>query len=83
MTTYVFEEVKYQASRNLKCRDCGKRFRRSTTFMQTINPWNKSKETGKPKTFPEIWKELKAEAEAWSPDNRCTKCVDAAEAVAS
>lgn len=75
MTTYIFEEVKWPSgTRRLKCRSCGKRFTRSRTFTQTINPFNKNGTTGKPKARTEILRELKAEAAAWQPDDSCTTC---------
>lgn len=76
MPTYVFQEVKRSVTRKLKCRVCGKPFQRSTTFSQTINPFNKTAE-GQPKTYAEIWRELGVEADAWQPDDRCTACKNA------
>jgi hypothetical protein len=73
MTTYRFREVKRSAQRRLKCRSCGKRFSRSRTFTQTINPFNKNAD-GDPKTYAEIWKELGIEAEVWQPADLCTNC---------
>jgi len=73
MTTYNFQVVKFTAKRSLKCRVCGKRFNRSHTFENTINPFNKN-DKGAAKTYAEVWRDVKAEAEAWKPDNLCTKC---------
>lgn len=63
MTTYKFEQVKLSASKSGKC-VCGKRVTRSTTFEQTINPWNKNAK-GEAKSYSEIWQELKQEAADW------------------
>jgi hypothetical protein len=73
MPTYTFQEVKRSAKRTMKCRTCGKRFTRSQTFMQTINPFNKNAD-GDVKSYAEIWRELGVEADAWRPDDRCTSC---------
>jgi hypothetical protein len=74
MTTYVFDEIRWPSGRRtLKCRNCGRRFTRSRTFTQTVNPWNKNAD-GEIKTRHEIYAELKAEANAWQPDNLCTTC---------
>lgn len=62
-----FEEVKRPARKQLKCRVCGVRFRRMRTFTQTVNP-------GNVKTPGEIWRELGERAEAWQPDDICTRC---------
>ena len=76
-TTYRFEEVRRQVSKRLSCRACGKRFARSKTFTQTINPFNKNA-AGQVKTFPEIWKELGETCDAWQPPDLCGKCSDGA-----
>lgn len=73
MPTYTFSEVKLPEKRSLKCRECGKRFTRSMTFMQTLNPFNTNAE-GFPKSYPEIRAELRAEADAWQPSDLCTAC---------
>lgn len=75
--TITFEEVTRRAAKNLPCPDCGKKVRRQTTFMQTINPWNKNA-AGEPKTRQEIQDELKADAAAWVQEPvRCTACREA------
>lgn len=74
MTTYTFDEIRWPSGvRKLKCRTCGKRFTRSRTFTQTVNPYNKNAD-GQVKTRGEIYKELRDEAAAWQPDNLCTGC---------
>lgn len=84
MTTIRFQEIKRTVTRRLKCRnaDCGKRFHRSRTFTQTINPFNKTTD-GRVKGFSDIWPELGAECEAWRPDDLCGKCAAKAQGVAS
>lgn len=75
--TYRFVEVKYPVSKSVPCAVCGKKIRRSTSFTQTINPFNKHKtgpNAGQVKTRGEIWQELAAEAEAWQPVATHPKC---------
>mgnify|MGYP001570037263 CR=1 FL=1 len=62
-TRYVFETVKFGVSKTGKC-SCGKRLKRSATFSQTLNPWNKRVD-GTPKTRGDIQDELAAEAQEW------------------
>lgn len=73
MTTYRFPEITVQVTRNLKCRTCSKRYRRSHTFSQTVNPFNKNA-AGEAKTEQEIRAELTARAADWSPRDLCTAC---------
>lgn len=74
MPTYTFEKVTWPASKRLPCPDCGKKVKRSTTFMQTLNPFNKT-EGGQIKDRSQIWKELRAEAEVWEQEPvPCTGC---------
>ena len=75
--TVRFRELKQQAQRRLKCRACGKRFSRSRTFTQTLNPYNRRPD-GAPKSAAEIYASLREQADAWQPDDLCTKCADAA-----
>lgn len=62
--TEYYEEVKLSVSKTGKCY-CGKKLSRKTTLMQTLNPFNKNKETGELKTRSEIIAELKIDAEEW------------------
>ena len=64
MPTYRFQEVKLRGAKSGKCSVCGKRRQRSTTFSQTINPFNKNAD-GVPKTREEILAELNEEARLW------------------
>jgi hypothetical protein len=68
MPTYRFDEVVYAVTKKVPCRACGKTLTRSTTLSQTVNPFNKNPD-GTVKTEEQIWTELRAQAEAWSPSN--------------
>ena|SRR3990167_10949615 len=57
-----FEEVKLRATKRGKCA-CGKILTRSTTFFQTLNPYNQI--DGRPKTREEIHTELIAKRDVW------------------
>lgn len=75
--TVHFEEVKYQASKSLPCPSCGKKVRRSRTFMQTISPFNKNAD-GQPKTREQIHVELHERAQEWQQEAvLCTPCENA------
>lgn len=60
----VFELVKLYATKSGRCPKCGKRAIRTTTFSQTLNPFNKNTE-GRPKTRKEIWEDLENERNTW------------------
>lgn len=64
MSRYVFEEVRYPVSKNVPCANCGKKVRRSTTFINTINPWNVNAD-GTPRSRREIVEHLGEKAAAW------------------
>lgn len=66
VTRITFEAVKLSANKKGKC-GCGIHRTRSTTFQQTINPFNKNKK-GEPKTYDEIMVELQAQAAAWKQE---------------
>ena len=57
-----------------KCPACGKRRTRSCTFTGTVNPFNVNAETGQPKTYIEVRRDLLNRAEAWTPDFTCAGC---------
>jgi hypothetical protein len=70
--TVTYEQVKWPVTKKVTCAACGRgrKLTRSTTFTQTINPFNKVKEgprAGQVKTRTEILRELQAEANAWQP----------------
>ena len=70
-----FEEIKFQATKTGKCQ-CGQRVKRSKTFTQTMNPWNRNKE-GLLKNRDEIIEELEVEAIKWKEKPViCTRCLD-------
>lgn len=74
-TKLTFQPVRYGITKTIACQSCGRKRNRSTTFMQTLNPFNKNA-AGRPKTYDEIWEELSAEAKAWEPAPlvTCSKC---------
>lgn len=77
-----FRQIKCGATRSGKCPVCGKRVRRSTTFTQTVSPFNVIEKNGhrRPKTFAEVEAAVNAEAAAWKPDfthEHCTGMPDA------
>jgi predicted RNA-binding Zn-ribbon protein involved in translation (DUF1610 family) len=68
----TYTPVKWSATKQFVCVVCGKVGRRSKTFRQTLNPYNKNA-AGQPKTTAEIRAELQVEAQRWRPD-RHAKC---------
>ncbi len=71
----VYEEVKVTAAKTASCPVCGKRTRRSKTFGQTINPFNRTA-SGDVKTRRIIQRELEAAALQWKqdPDGSHDRC---------
>jgi hypothetical protein len=65
--TIRFQALTRQATRTGKCTVCGKAATRSTTFQQTLNPFNKNTD-GTIKSARAIYRELEAEATAWSAE---------------
>lgn len=59
-----FEPVKAWRQKNTKCPVCDKKLKRSKTFEQTINPWNKNEDSS-PKTDNQVRDAVNAEADAW------------------
>lgn len=80
MPTYTFQEVKRTRTDKYKC-PCGKRFQRTVSATQTINPFNRNAD-GIPKTYPEIWKELGPKVAAMKSDPTCGGCNAQANVVA-
>jgi len=66
--TIRFEQVTRTAVRKGKCTICGKSGRRQTTIMHTVNPFNRNKITGEPKTYDEVRKSVWDEAMAWEAE---------------
>lgn len=75
-TTYKFDKVTWTGHQYGDCQGCNKRYvRRQKTFFQTMSPFNKNKETGRPKTYGEVQKEVRAKALEWGAQRPwCTKC---------
>jgi hypothetical protein len=70
---YTFEEVRLSATKSVKCK-CGKRVRRSKTFFQTINPFNKRTD-GQMKCRSDICTELTADVKQWKAEPElCAAC---------
>ncbi len=57
-----------------KCPTCWKRVKRSRTFEKTVNPFNRNRDTGLPKTWDEVAADLDTEVAAWVPDFRHATC---------
>lgn len=82
MTTYTFRKITHTAKKRLSCPKCGRTVRRTRTFWQTLNPFNKRAD-GVVKTAPEIRAELLEEADKWEAEPVvCTACEDAADPIA-
>lgn len=70
-----FDDVKYRATKRCSCTRCDKIVRRSKTFSQTLNPFNKNKD-GIPKNRGEILEDLVVEAKDWQITCEiCTACI--------
>jgi hypothetical protein len=73
--TVTFERIVRSGTKSGKCEVCGKKASRSTSFGQTLNPWNKNKATGELKSRREISDELNAKVRAWEAEPvRHAKC---------
>lgn len=72
MRTYTFQEVKRTRTDKYRC-PCGKRFQRTVSATQTINPFNRNAD-GNPKTYPEIWQELGPKVAGLKSDPTCAGC---------
>jgi len=62
----TFQVVRARQERAGYCPVCGKLAKRSRTFEQTVNPWNRN-EDGSEKTPQEVALAVRAEANAWHP----------------
>jgi hypothetical protein len=67
VTTINFQEVRSWGERSGKCNVCGKHGKRSKTFTQTINLWNRNVK-GEVKDYREIYDELTAERDKWAAE---------------
>jgi len=65
-TRIKFEAIKEKRKRIGKCSVCGKKMSQQKTFEHTINPFNKN-EKGIPKTYSEVLRDVRAEADKWNP----------------
>ena len=77
MTVYHFAVVSTRRTKDVHCPGCSKRIKRTKTFDQTINPWNRNAD-GSVKNREEILLELRAEADEWTvqPES-CSACLAA------
>lgn len=66
--TVTYEEVRAHATRREPCPVCGRRIRRSRTFVQTVSPFNLVADRSRPKTYAEVQAAVDAAAKAWAPD---------------
>ena len=66
--TTNFTEIKIQRTKSGKCISCGKHRRRSKTFWQIRNPYNKNPD-GTMKTSSDIRKELYRDALQWDKES--------------
>lgn len=77
MTEYTFPKVEHRATKTTKCGACGKRLKRSTTFWQTLSPFNKTSD-GNLKTREQIGKELRVAETEWRAEREwCAPCFEA------
>ena len=85
-TQYTFDGPSVSAERRGKCPTCHKPVVRRRTFEHTVSPFNRNKVTGEPKTWAEVAAEVKAEAQAWTPEPEVfehQRCYDARHAPAA
>lgn len=81
MPTYTehYQQIEARRSHTGKCPVCGKKVRRSHTFMHTVNPWNR-KADGTVRTVWEVGEAVNAEADRWVPDFTHAACKENADA---
>lgn len=80
MTTYRFQVVRRAKVTKFKC-GCDKRFQRTVSDEQTVNPFNRDAD-GVPKTYGQIWRELGDTVEQMTADPTCS-CGQAAQVVSA
>lgn len=73
MPTYRFQVVRRTAEQVGYCPVCGKRVRRSTTFENTVNPYNRNVD-GSVKTPAEVAENVKKLVKEWVPDFTHGRC---------
>ena len=74
MSAHHFQRVSATFDKSGECPVCEKRVRRSRTYSQTVNPFNRN-EDGTVKTSYEVWLAVRAEGEAWQPDFTHERCI--------
>ena len=71
--THTFHEIVARRTKSGPCPVCGKRVRRSQTFSETVNPFNRN-EDGTPKSPAEVRASVNRKADAWEPDFTHERC---------
>ena len=71
--THNFPEIVARRTKSGSCPVCGKRVRRSQTFSETVNPFNRN-EGGTLKSPAEVRVSVNKEADAWVPDFTHARC---------
>jgi hypothetical protein len=59
-----------------KCPTCRKRVKRSRVFEKTVSPFNRNLDTGLPKTWDEVARDVDIEAESWVPNFEHWTCAE-------
>jgi hypothetical protein len=75
---YSFEVIRRVAVKGGWCPICGKPVKRSRTFENTVNPFNRN-ELGAVRTHAEVVECVKQEAADWVPDFTHAKCASEVE----
>ena len=70
---YSFEQVRMTKIKDGPCPVCEVHTTRQKRFEHTVNPFN-TRADGEVKTREEVREDVKAEAEAWTPDFTHGKC---------
>ena len=65
--TETYDVMRARAVRTGPCPVCGRRTRRSCTFTKTVNPYNRTADGSRPKTYAEVQATVDAQAAAWAP----------------
>lgn len=66
MSKIDFQEITIKAVRVGKCEKCGKRWRKTKSFTQTVNPFNRTA-LGAIKNSEEVYEDVRLEASNWQP----------------
>jgi hypothetical protein len=73
VTRHNFQAVKRFATKEGFCPVCNKRSRKTRTFENTVNPFNRN-EIGAPKSYQEVEADVTSLAVNWVPDFTHAKC---------